>query len=179
MRRSFLSAMVVLACAASCRPRRALDETPPPLATLNGVRLVYFQGNELAAAGTADQATFERSGGDLTASNVLIRFRSRAEPAGLRPALGGMELRAPVVVGNRGQKQAEGQQGVVLRTGSGIVVRSEKARIDGVAMMVDSRTPVWVDGPNYSINAEGFRSDLNGEDMEFDRDVVTRLGRGR
>jgi lipopolysaccharide export system protein LptC len=179
MRRSVLSAMVVLACAASCRPRRILDESPPPLVTLNGVRLVYFQGNELAAAGTADQATFERSGGDLTASNVLIRFRSRAEPAGLRPALGGMELRAPLVVGNRGQKLAEGQQGVVLRTGSGIVARSEKARIDGLGMIVDGRTPVWVDGPNYSINAGGYRFDLNGEDMDFDGEVATRLGRGR
>jgi lipopolysaccharide export system protein LptC len=178
MRPLGLSALVLLAFAASCRPRRSDERTPPPLATLDGVRLVYFQGEELAAAGTADRATFERSEGDLTASNVLIRFRSRAEPAGLRPA-GGMEVRAPLVVGNRAQKKAEGEQGVVLRTGSGIVARSEKARLDGVAMIVESQTPVWVDGPNYSVTADGFRVDLNAEDIDFDRQVVSRLGRGR
>lgn len=179
MRPLVLPTVVLMICAVSCRPRRGDDETPPPLATLQRVKFVYFQGNELAAAGTADQATFERSAGEMTASNFLVRFRSRAEPAGLRPALGGMEVRAPLVLGNRAKSSAEGQQGVVLRTGSGIVARSEKARLDGAAMMVEGQTPVRVDGPNYSINAGAFRLDLNTEEIEFDQQVVSRLGRTR
>ncbi len=163
----------------ACTPRRAPSEATPPMATLTGIRFEYFQGSDLAAVGRAAQVTYERSTGDLTASDVLVRFPSRPDPGALRPAVGGMEVRAPVVVGNLFRKQAEGSRGVVMRTGSGIVARTEKAHIDGQSMKASGKDPVWVDGPSYSLTADSFQSSLQEQEFEFEGRVSSRFGRTR
>src|SRR6516164_1194636 len=92
-----------------CTPHRApMEATPPPMATLSGIRLEYFQGHDLTAVARATELTYERTTGDLTASNVVLRIASRNVAGALRPAVGGMELSAPTVEGNLFRKQALG-----------------------------------------------------------------------
>jgi len=142
------------------------------MATLTGIRLLYYQGAELAAAGVATQVTYERSQGDFVASEVTLRFPSRREqPNSPGPAAGGMELRAPTVTGNLTHKQADGSGGTVLRTGSGIVARTERAHLDGLAMRANGKDPVWIETPAHALRAGGFSVQIGQEDFEFDPPV--------
>jgi lipopolysaccharide export system protein LptC len=178
MRRA-ISVLGVLAWV-GCMPRRAPDEaTPPPMATLTGIHFEYFQGRDLAAVGRASDVTYERTTGDLTASQVVVRIASRGDPGALRPAVGGMELSAPTVVGNLFRKQAEGSRGVVMRTGAGIVAHTEKARIDGQSMRAAGKDPVLVEGPGYTLTADSFQSSLTDGEYEFEGRVSSQFGRKR
>ncbi len=171
--RSPTTALVLWVGLFACVPRRAEEGTPPPMATLTGIRLLYYQGAELAAAGVAAQVTYERSQGDFVASEVALRFPSRREqPNSPGPAAGGMELRAPTVTGNLVHKQADGSGGAVLRTGSGIVARTERAHLDGLAMKASGKDPVWVETPAHALRAGGFSVQIGEEDFEFDPPVA-------
>ncbi|HXN42251.1 MAG TPA: hypothetical protein VN918_10710 [Myxococcaceae bacterium] len=175
-------AIAVLAALAwtGCFPRRAPDEaTPPPLATLTGIRLEYFRGSELAALGHAAEIAYERTTGELTARQVVVQITSRDEPGSLRPAVGGMELSAPWVAGNLFRKQAEGSRGVVIRTGAGIVAHTAKARIDGEKMRAWGTDPIRVDGPGYTVSADSFQSSLTEDAFEFGGRVKSQFGRSR
>ena len=65
--RAAITVLVVLTWL-GCVPRRADEATPPPMATLTGIHLELFQGQDLAAFGRAAEVTYERMTGDLTAS---------------------------------------------------------------------------------------------------------------
>lgn|GEM_PF-3882402 len=159
-----------------CTPRRSEEATPRPMATLSGIRMRYFQGSELAASGSAAEVTYERSVGDFVASDVVLRFPSRREaPNSPGPAVRGMELRAPTVTGNLLHKQAEGSRGVVLRTGSGIVARTERAHLDGMSMKANGKDPVWVETPTQLLTAGGFQAQIGEEDFEFEPPVQSRV----
>ena len=173
------AAMTVLAVLTwlGCVPQRADEATPPPMATLTGIHLELFQGQDLAAFGRAAEVTYERMTGDLTASQVVVRISSRAEPGALRPAVGGMELSAATVVGNLFHKRAEGSRGVVMRTGAGIVAYTERARIDGELMKAAGTDPVRVEGPSYTLTADSFQSNLVDAEFEFEGRVSSQVGR--
>jgi len=159
-----------------CKPRRAEEATPPPMATLSGIRMRYFQGSDVAAAGTAEQVTYARSVGDFVASNVVLRFPSRKQqPNSPGPAVAGMELRAKTVTGNLIRKQADGSRGVVLRTGSGIVAGTERAHLDGASMRASGKDPVSVETPTQLLSAGGFKAQIGEEDFEFDEPVQSRM----
>ena len=161
-----------------CVPRRAPDEaTPPPMATLSGIRLEYFRGKDLAAVGRAAEMTYERTTGDLAGSQVFVHIWSRPESGALRPAVGGMELSAPAMTGNLLRKQAEGSQGVVIQTGAGIVAHTARARVDG--MRASGKEQVRVDGPGYVLTADSFDASLEDGDFEFAGRVTTRFERQR
>ncbi len=171
-------ALLAVLASVGCIPHRAADEaTPPPMATFTGIRMEYFRGQELAAVGGASGLTYERTTGDLTGSQVVVRISSRPDPGALRPAVGGMDLTAPAMVGNLLRKHAEGSRGVVIRTGAGIVARTEKARIEG--MRASGKDPVQVDGPGYVLTADSFAASLDDGDFEFSGRVATRFERKR
>lgn len=174
-----LCVMLLALCGAlGCVPRRAPEEaTPPPMATLSGIRLEYFRGKELAAVGRAAEVTYERTTGDLTGVRVTVQISSREDPGSLRPAVGGMELAAPTMRGNLWRKQAEGSGGVVIRTGAGIVAHTEKARIDG--LLASGRNLVQVEGPGYVLTADSFDASLEAGNFEFQGRVDTRFERKR
>lgn len=161
-----------------CVPRRSPDEaTPPPMATLTGIRLEYFRGGDLAAVGRAAEVTYERMTGDLTGSDVVVRISSREEPGSLRPAVGGMELTAPTMVGNLWHKQAEGSRGVAIRTGAGVVASTQKARIEG--LRARGNDPVHIEGPGYVLTADSFDASLEEGNFDFQGRVNTRFERQR
>jgi lipopolysaccharide export system protein LptC len=147
------------------------------MATLTGIRLEYFRGGDLAALGRAAEVTYERTTGELTARQVVVQITSRDEPGSLRPAVGGMELSAPWMVGNLFHKQAEGSRGVLIRTGAGIVAQTEKARIDGEKMRASGTDPIQVEGPGYTLSADSFQSSLTEDTFEFGGRVKSQFGR--
>jgi len=162
--------------AGACSNPPITDESLPPEVILTGARLRSFRGNESVATGRAAQVTYQRASADLTASEVLLRFPPRQDvPGGPSPALGVVEVRAPMVVGNRITQQADGRDGVLVRTGSGLVGRTERAHFDGAAMIATGNDPVTVDGPRYRLNADAFSLMLNIEEFHFVRNVSSRL----
>ena len=116
------AAMTVLAVLTwlGCVPQRADEATPPPMATLTGIHLELFQGQDLAAFGRAAEVTYERMTGDLTASQVVVRISSHAEPGALRPA-GTPELAGAATARAGGIACATGARdgGAVTRCGAG------------------------------------------------------------
>ena len=169
-----------LAAAGACSNPPLPDESLPPEVVLTGARLRSFRESESVATGRAAQVTYQRSSADLTASEVLLRFPPRqGVPGGPSPALGVVEVRAPMVVGNRITQQADGRDGVLVRTGSGLVGRTERAHFDGVSMIANGNDPVTVDGPRYRLNADAFSLKLNIEEFHFVRNVSSRLEKQR
>jgi len=178
----FLTVGVVLSFAAlaDCSSAPIGDEALPPEVILTGARLRSFRGSESVATGRAAQVTYQRVSADLTASEVLLRFPPRqGVPGGPSPALGLVEVRAPMVVGNRITQQADGSDGVLVRTGSGLIGRTERAHFDGASMIATGNDPVTVDGPRYRLNADAFTLKLNIEEFHFVRNVSSRLEQQR
>lgn len=165
-----------LACAPVEPPPQS---DPPPTVTLYGMKLTSFRGEDVAAAGRAAKLTYVRTSTDFVASEVLIRFPSRAS-MGLKSGLvsGGMEVRAPTLLGNQSARQADGKGGVVLRSGDGVVARTEEVHFDGVTRVATGDKQVDADGPRYSLTADRFRLQFGTEVFEFEGNVKTRLGEG-
>lgn len=162
----------------ACVPRR--EEKPkeaPPTVTLYGMKVTSFRGNSVVAAGRAAKLTYVRNSSDFTASEVLMRFPSQAQ-LGVSSSLfaGGMEVRAPTVVGNQNARQAVGQGGVIMRSADGVVATTDHATFDGVSRTAHSDSTVDVDGPRYALTADGFSLSFSDERYVFEGNVKSRLG---
>lgn len=173
-----LGVLLAFGAVGGCPKLPTSEESLPPEVILTGARLRSFRGSELAATGRAAQVTYQRTSADLTASEVLLRFPPR-QGGGPSPALGIVEVRAPVVVGNRLTQRADGRDGVWVRTGSGLVGRTDRAHFDGGTMTANGNDPVTVDGPRYRVNADAFLLKLNAEEFSFMHKVSSRLGNER
>jgi len=159
----------------SCEKPPEIDQIPPPQIILTGARLRSFRGSELSATGRAAQVTYERTGADFNASEVFLLLPSRDRPGSPSPAVGWVEIRSPLVVGNRNTQQADGSDGVVVRTASGIVGRTQRAHFDGVTKVATGKDPVTVKGPQYAVAADSFSLRFEEEDFRFTGHVVSHL----
>lgn len=158
-------------------PQSEAQESPPPTVTLYGMKLTSFRGENVVAAGRAAKLSYVRTNSDFVASEVLIRFPSSAT-IGVQSGLvgGGMEVRAPTVMGNQNAREADGSGGVVLRSGDGVVAKTEKVHFDGVSRIASGDSLVEADGPRYALTADRFKLSFVTEQFEFNGNVRTRLG---
>lgn len=158
-------------------PRRGqADEKLPPQVALYGVRLHSWEGGELVAVGRAAKLTYDRSSGNFEAAESLVQFPSRsAEPT--KDATSDLELRAPVARGNLLNRTSRGEGGLTLRSANGLVARTQSAEFDGMGLVATGKEPINVTGPGYSVSANGFTFYLATEELLFEGDVVSRLGR--
>jgi lipopolysaccharide export system protein LptC len=177
LRRTALSAALCLALAGCTSLESQQQEAPPPTFTLYGMKLTSFRGEDVVAAGRAAKLSYVRTTTDFNASEVLIRFPSRTS-MGMQSGLvsGGMEVRAPTVLGNQSARQADGEGGVVMRSGDGVVAKTQRAHFDGVARVATGDTQVDADGPRYALTADRFKLSFATELFEFEGNVQTRLG---
>lgn len=149
---------------------------PAPLVTLFGVRMQMYRGNELSLVGRAAKLAYHRQAAEMVADEALLRFPSRRTGARAPGnAVAGLEVRAPQVVGNLYTRQADAQGGVVLRTASGMVGETERAHFDGATMKVQGSAPVWLQGPVYSLQAQGFDFTFEDESFVFLGETTTVL----
>ena len=159
--------LLLLAAACACTPRA--PETPEaeqvPDVTLYGVRLQSFEGEKLAAAGRAERATYQRGTGNIVASQMVLRLPSR--PGAPRASSHGLEVRAQRLEGNLATRQADASGGVVLRTSTGVVGRSQSAHVDGATRNIRGKEPVTLQGPNYRHRADSFQLALDTEVFTF------------
>lgn len=170
----------LLCCALTslaCAPQRQPEQEPPPTVTLYGMKLTSFRGSDVVAAGRAAKLTYVRTNTDFVASEVLMRFPSTST-IGMKSGFvsGGMEVRAPTVLGNQAARQADGKGGVVMRSADGVVANTEAVHFDGVNRVATGVNRVVADAPRYSLIADRFILRFATETFEFEGNVQTRLG---
>jgi lipopolysaccharide export system protein LptC len=169
-----LLALWVCGLAACGRPRSAASAEPPrPQVRLHGVRIRYYQGDALVAQSRAAHVTFQRESTDLSASDAFVRFSGQGALSGRS---GNVEVHATRVEGNLSARQADGLDGVTLKTGSGLQGETQRAHFDGATQRAHGDEPVSVWGPGYWLDAKGFRFQLADEQLEFVDGVESRLG---
>ena len=161
---------LLVAALAACSPRApdasGAEPEQVPDVTLYGVRLQSFEGEQLAAAGHAQRATYQRDTGNIVASQMVLRLPSR--PGAPRASTHGLEVRAMRLEGNLGSRQAVASGGVVLRTSTGLVGRTRSAHVDGAARNIRGRESVTLQGPSYRHRADSFQLALDTEVFTFE-----------
>lgn len=162
-------ALWVLALVA-CTPDRpnpsAASEPPRPQATLHGVRMRIYRGDEVAMLGRAARLTFNRSTREVTAEESFLQFHPLSRP---------VELRAPQLRGNLDARGADLSGGVRLKGPEGLVGETPAAHFDGPTMVATGAEKISLRGPGYAVQAGGFRLDFNQEAFDFEGEVTTDL----
>jgi hypothetical protein len=162
-------------------PREEPAQAPPEV-TLYGVKMNHYRGGHVAALGRAARVTYQRASGELTAYESYLRFPSRnavaapPRPRGRRSEPSGIEVRAPLLVGNLGNRQAEAQGGVLLRSSTGMAGQTERVFFDGAALTARGETRVKVTAPGYTLEADRFSLLFEPEEFTFDGNVESRVG---
>ena len=164
-RRLCLPLLLAAACACTPRAPETSEAEQVPDVTLYGVRLQSFEGEKLAAGGRAGRATYQRTTGNIVASQMVLRLPSR--PGAPRASSHGLEVRAVRLEGNLASRQADASGGVVLRTSTGVVGRSQSAHVDGTTRNIRGHEPVTLQGPNYRHRADTFQLALDTEVFTF------------
>lgn len=171
----FIGGAALLAVGCGEPRARKVHETPPEV-TLYGVRMTHHRDRHPAALGRAARVTYHRESGDLTAYESYFRFPNRHTPVRRGREPSGMEVRAPLVVGNLGTRRADAQGGVVLKTSTGIAGETERVFFDGAALTARGESRVKVLGPGYTLEADRFTLWFEPEEFTFEGNVASRLG---
>ncbi len=178
MSRLLLSSLLVLL--AACGPRQdanAASEEAPQV-VLHGVQLQSFEGDRLTLAGRAERLTYQRSEGDVTATNALLRMPGRRDtqaPASAAPR-GGTEIRAPRMEGSLASRQLVASGGVVIRSSDGMVARTPRGTFDANARTVRGREGIVIQGPDYGQRADRFELSLPEGTFTFEGSTETVVG---
>jgi len=171
----------LLALLAACSPHRdaGTSHQEAPQVVLRGVQLQSFEGDQLTLAGRAERLTYQRSEGEVTATNVLLRMPSRRNatpvPSPVAPT-GGMEIRAPLMEGTLASRQLVASGGVVIRTSDGLVARTPRGTFDAAAKMVRGREGVMIQGRDYAQRADRFELNLPEGTFSFEGSAETVVG---
>lgn len=174
-----LCAGLLAGCGGPSRKGEA-DEKLPPQVTLYGVRLHSWEGSELVSKGRAAKLTYDRASGNFDAEEALVQFPSKRRGAQRTPrqVTSDVELRAPRAQGNLPTRQADGSGGVTVKSATGLRGKTESAHFDGMGLVATGKSKVTVQGPGYSLDADGFRFYFATEELLFDGNVQSRLGQG-
>jgi lipopolysaccharide export system protein LptC len=167
----------VLFVAAACEsaPSNEAASGALPEVTLYGVRMQNFRGDQLSVHGWAARVTYERSNGEMTAYESFFRFPGR--DGGVQGS--GMDLHAGTLVGRLSEQQAMASGGVVISSARGVTAQSEQVRFDGRRRVAEGNQRVAVQGPGYSLAADGFELQFQPEIFTFTGNVESRLGEPR
>lgn len=145
---------------------------------LHGARLQSFEGERLVLSGNAEQVTYWRIGGDVTASNAVLRMPAKVG-GGPTPATrqgGQTEIRAPRLDVSMAARVVTGTGGIEVRTPEGGVARAPSGTYDAGAQRVRGTEGVTLRGPDYSVRADGFQLSLSDGTFTFEGSVQTVLG---
>ncbi|MCK8497776.1 MULTISPECIES: hypothetical protein [Myxococcus] len=165
---------------AACSPRRPAEgasQQPPPQVVLHGARLVSYEGERLTLSGKAESLTYQRSGGDVQATNATLRIPPGTPEQGMSVGTEkGLDISAPNMEGSLASKQLVASGGVVVRTGEGMVVETPRLTYDAVEKGARGNEGVKVRGPAYRLRADRFELSFPDETFTFEGSVETVLG---
>ncbi|RKH16480.1 hypothetical protein D7Y13_09515 [Corallococcus praedator] len=166
--------------ATACTPRRPAEGAPSeprPDVVLEGARLRSFEGEKLLVSGSARTVHYRRAGGEVQATDVVVRLPpgqgSQGSPL---PMAGGSVITAPNMDGSLASKQWVGSGGVVVRTGDGMVARTPRLTYDATTQRAHGEEGVTMQGPDYRMRADRFELSAPDETFTFEGTVETVLG---
>ena len=180
MSRLLAASLVILVFAPGCKPgsgEGASGGQPPPEVVLHGARLESFEGARLIRSGTARQVSYQRTTGEVWATDATLRIppgsSSQAAPPG---AEGGVEVSAPNMEGSLASKQVVASGGVIIRTGKGMEARTPRLTYDATTERAHGNEGVTVKGPDYRLRADRFELFFPDETFNFAGSVESVLG---
>jgi hypothetical protein len=116
-----------------------------------------YRGDALTASGRASQATYLRTSGEVTASDVQVTAPRPGTPA--------IDVDAPAVQGDLPSRTWTATGGVVLRRGDA-TARTASARWAAKEGLVRGDEPVEVEGPGYRLRGPSFTADPETGDVD-------------
>ncbi|GHG67650.1 LPS export ABC transporter periplasmic protein LptC [Comamonas sp. JC664] len=180
MSRLLAVSLVLLVSAPGCKPGAgagASEAQPPPEVVLHGARLESFEGERLTRSGAAEQISYQRTTGDVWATNATLRIPPGQAGAGAPPGTeGGVEVSAPNMEGSLASKQVVASGGVVIRTGKGMEARTPRLTYDATTERAHGNEGVTVKGPDYRLRADRFELFFPDETFNFAGSVETVVG---
>ncbi|RKH72893.1 LPS export ABC transporter periplasmic protein LptC [Corallococcus aberystwythensis] len=166
--------------ATACAPRRpapgAANE-PRPDVVLEGAHLRSYEGDTLQVSGTASRVRYRRAGGEVQASEVVVRLPpgkgAEGSPASSQ---GGTVITAPNMDGSLASKTWVGTGGVVVQTGEGLVANTPRLTYNADARRAHGEDGVTMKGPDYQMRADRFTLSSADQTFTFEGAVEAVLG---
>ncbi|QAT82590.1 hypothetical protein EJ065_0985 [Corallococcus coralloides] len=163
--------------ATACAPRRpapgAANE-PRPDVVLEGAHLRSYEGDTLQVSGTASRVNYRRAGGEVQATEVVVRL----PPGKGSPEGSGADtlITAPNMDGSLASKRWVGSGGVVVRTAEGLVANTPRLTYDSDARRAHGDEGVTMKGPDYQMRADRFTLSSADQTFTFEGTVQAVLG---
>jgi hypothetical protein len=148
--------MAALACAASslavtgCQAAGPTPETKPPEMRFEDLHFQAYRDSRLSARGTAAEAVYLRTSGELTVRDVALEIPQE----GSSPAT----LSAPLVEGDVPARTFEARGGLRALRGRD-EARTESARYAASDGVVRGERPIEIAGPGYRLTGPSFTLD--------------------
>ncbi|RKH00955.1 LPS export ABC transporter periplasmic protein LptC [Corallococcus carmarthensis] len=166
--------------ATACAPRRpapgAANE-PRPDVVLEGAHLRSYEGDTLQVSGTASRVLYRRAGGEVQATEVVVRLPPGKGAQGSPPSTQeGTTITAPNMDGSLASKTWVGTGGVVVRTGEGLVANTPRLTYDAEARRAHGEEGVTMKGPDYQMRADRFTLSSADQTFTFEGAVQAALG---
>ncbi|MBZ4372992.1 LPS export ABC transporter periplasmic protein LptC [Corallococcus sp. AS-1-6] len=163
--------------ATGCSPRRpapgAANE-PRPDVVLEGAHLRSYEGDTLQVSGTASRVLYRRAGGEVQATEVVVRLPpGRGSTAGSRADT---VITAPNMDGSLASKRWVGSGGVVVQTAEGLVANTPRLTYDSDARRAHGDEGVTMRGPDYQMRADRFTLSAADQTFTFEGTVHAVLG---
>ncbi|NBD07503.1 MULTISPECIES: hypothetical protein [Corallococcus] len=166
--------------ATACGPRRSAPgaaSEPLPDVVLEGAHLRSFEGDRLQVSGTAARVLYRRAGGEVQATDVVVRLPPGPGGQGSPPTLSdGTTIAAPNMDGSLASRRWVGTGGVVVRTDVGMVANTPRLTYDADVRRAHGEEGVTMKGPDYQMRADRFELSAQDQTFTFDGTVEAVLG---
>ncbi|RKG67678.1 LPS export ABC transporter periplasmic protein LptC [Corallococcus sp. CA054B] len=165
--------------ATACAPRRPAPgaNEPRPDVVLEGAHLRSYEGGTLQVSGTASRVNYRRAGGEVQATEVVVRLPPGKGAQGSPDGSGADTLiTAPNMDGSLASKRWVGSGGVVVQTAEGLVANTPRLTYDSDARRAHGDEGVTMRGPDYQMRADRFTLSSADQTFTFEGTVQAVLG---
>ncbi|NPD23421.1 hypothetical protein D7Y27_05080 [Corallococcus sp. AB004] len=166
--------------ATACAPRRpapGASNEPRPDVVLEGAHLRSYEGDTLQVSGTASRVLYRRAGGEVQATEVVVRLPpgkgAQGSPGASRADT---IITAPNMDGSLASKRWVGSGGVVVQTAEGLVANTPRLTYDADARRAHGDEGVTMRGPDYQMRADRFTLSSADQTFTFEGTVQAVLG---
>lgn len=140
----------------------ALQKGAKPAIVLTGVRLETYGPDGSTSRTTARQVIYRRDTGELEGETVVLQY-----PPPERADRGGVVVAAPRARGDVKKRVALAEGGVTAESDGGDRAHTAYAEYRGEAGTVSGDTPVHVEGPSYTLDADAYVFHVEEQRLEL------------